>query len=425
MAGLGWANAYGAAGASAALGEIMKQRELDKYHAEQLQQQQFNNNLATRGAARADQALKQSGDEHQLNLLNHQTAEKDRVAKEAAAATDKQFTEATTQMNTVPGDTPYGMDSPQLKGMLQFYPSLMKHVDATPGTGDAATPFLQVPSGDKTSDPVVAGQLRATTSPAQPEHYMKLESQAEKVARQTNERGVTSEADRVTNNDTMNGIKRDVADNNANNQRDMVDVRNRLADIAAARPAPGAGAAEGRAETAFNRSYDRHSKGLDDIKKPLASKAADAATLTDLLNARDASSDSLVAPKMLTLIAGGQGSGVRITNAELDRVMGGRSFVEAARGQMLHWTTGTQFDDATRARMTALIKLYAEKIHAKLGLIDKGGMDLIDAGSLDEHRRIFHGVSTGLEALDAPDQAPAATTTDGGALPPGVTVRKH
>jgi hypothetical protein len=50
--------------------------------------------------------------------------------------------------------------------------------------------------------------------------------------------------------------------------------------------------------------------------------------LRDTLNQKSPQADALVAPELLTVIAGGQGSGLRMNEAEIARSVGGRSHLE-------------------------------------------------------------------------------------------------
>src|SRR5206468_8059601 len=74
-------------------------------------------------------------------------------------------------------------------------------------------------------------------------------------------------------------------------------------------------------------------------EKPVNERAERIGRLADTLNQGTTQAYALLAPELLTVMAGGQGSGLRMNEAEISRIIGGKSKWEQLRGRLQEWST--------------------------------------------------------------------------------------
>lgn len=173
------------------------------------------------------------------------------------------------------------------------------------------------------------------------------------------------------------------------------------------------GAASG---TQVQQSYRYHQGRLDKLSAPLVTKADRFATVTDSLNARTPQADALVAPEVLSVLAGGQGSGVRINEAEIARVIGGRTELENLKAAMnkyqLDPSKGLSITDAQRQQIHSLLSTVQSRVHSKLSAIDQANQDLASAPDINSHRQIVNGLQHAINAIDSGGDAGAGDQQD-------------
>jgi len=171
----------------------------------------------------------------------------------------------------------------------------------------------------------------------------------------------------------------------------------------------GAGDARG------DKSYQLQSTRLDKVRAPIEQLQGRLSRLQDTLNQHNPQADALVAPELLTVMAGGQGSGLRMNEAEIARIVGGRSVWENLKGSIQHWST----DPASARSITpdqdkmirALVDTVHQKLNAKQQIIDKAEEDLLNSDNPHDHRQIVINARKQVDAIDA-----GGTTPAGGSL---------
>lgn len=133
------------------------------------------------------------------------------------------------------------------------------------------------------------------------------------------------------------------------------------------------------------KTYDRYAQNLDKDLKPVDAKVADAAQALTLLNNRDKASDALVIPQILKTAVGGQGSGVRITNAEIQRIAGGASVWDnlKAKGNQLKESGGT-FDETQRATLVKIATYIQQRNEAASYVFAQGRQAMLGHDKDDE-----------------------------------------
>src|SRR5205085_10860217 len=78
---------------------------------------------------------------------------------------------------------------------------------------------------------------------------------------------------------------------------------------------------------------------LDTSAKPIEDSLGRMGRLNETLAQGSPQADALVAPELLTIMAGGQGSGLRMNEAEISRIVGGRSNWQNLEAWAQKWNT--------------------------------------------------------------------------------------
>jgi hypothetical protein len=137
----------------------------------------------------------------------------------------------------------------------------------------------------------------------------------------------------------------------------------------------------------------RFSEGqIAKLATPLEDQARRASNLTETLRLGNAVADAAALPELITVIAGGQGSGVRITDAELNRVAHGRSTWDDMKAIYQKWTTGQTLTPTQRAQMQELSDFVTKRIQGRLTALHIAQDQLSQSDDVNEHRRILAGV---------------------------------
>jgi hypothetical protein len=171
-----------------------------------------------------------------------------------------------------------------------------------------------------------------------------------------------------------------------------------------------------RAESQADRSYMFHQRELDTLAKPVNDLAARVGRLRATLDQGTPVADALVAPELLTVLAGGAGSGLRMSEAELQRIVNGRSNWEALKSAAQAWSLdpskANSITPAQRQQINALVTHVERKLTAKRELIDHGYSALAGSEDAMEHRKIFDRTRKALLGADGAE-AGAGSVVDG------------
>jgi hypothetical protein len=173
-------------------------------------------------------------------------------------------------------------------------------------------------------------------------------------------------------------------------------------------------AVNGRAD----KSYQFSATQLNKLADPIAQRLQRLSTLQDTINQRTPQADALIAPELLTVMAGGQGSGLRMNEAEISRIVGGRTNLESLKASLNKWqvdpSKGLSVTPAQRQQMQALVATVNTKLQQKQSALEDAHAALIDTEDPAEHRRI---VNAARKALSAVDQAPTGNAPAPGGPP--------
>jgi len=155
-----------------------------------------------------------------------------------------------------------------------------------------------------------------------------------------------------------------------------------------------------RETSRLDRSYQYNSTQLQQIAKPIIDQAERFDRLKTTVDQRTPQADALIAPELLTVMAGGQGSGLRMNEAEISRIIGGRSNYEGLKAKLNKWsldpTQALQITDAQREQIKSLIEEMGRRIERKKNLIVDAQQNLVDAADVTDHRRVLSGLRNAL-----------------------------
>lgn len=130
--------------------------------------------------------------------------------------------------------------------------------------------------------------------------------------------------------------------------------------------------------------YDKYSTAVDKVKDPMDATGARAGLAIKNLDLKTKTADALVAPEILTLAAGGQGSGLRMNEAEIRRIVGGASAWDTIvqKANFIVQNGGT-FDDKQRAELRKVASYIQERSAGVSSVLDKTRQNML-AGQGDE-----------------------------------------
>ncbi len=166
-----------------------------------------------------------------------------------------------------------------------------------------------------------------------------------------------------------------------------------------------------------DKSFQYNNSALDKIATPLDQLNQRLGRLNDTLAQKNPQADALVGPELLSVMAGGQGSGIRMNETEINRIVGGRSAWENLKAKIEHWSTNPDdarsITDDQDKQIRALVGAVQTKMIAKSRIIDDARQALIDSDDPREHRRIVADAKKKLDAIDAgPSGGGEKTYTD-------------
>jgi hypothetical protein len=183
--------------------------------------------------------------------------------------------------------------------------------------------------------------------------------------------------------------------------------------------ASGRGSGVGAPRTKFevertDRSYQQISSQIEKTVKPIEDLYARFGRLQDSVNQNTPQADALVGPELLTVMAGGSGSGLRMSEAEISRIVGGRSNWESLKAAVNKWkldpTQAVSITPEQRREIRQLMDTVGMRLRLKQNIISQSRDALLNGQSPAEHRkvyadlkRILAGIDQGQVILQSPD----------------------
>lgn len=166
----------------------------------------------------------------------------------------------------------------------------------------------------------------------------------------------------------------------------------------------------------LDRSYQFNSGQLEKTRTPIALKLDRLAGLNDALTQATPASDALVAPEILSISAGGQGSGLRMNEAEIARIVGGRSVWENLKASLQKLSTDPAHANSLTPDQRTQIRQIADAVQGrarrKLEAIRKAEQGLVDAEDVQGHRQVLRTLQGQLDAIDGGGATGGSTAED-------------
>lgn len=152
-----------------------------------------------------------------------------------------------------------------------------------------------------------------------------------------------------------------------------------------------------------DRSYQFNSTQLEKERAPVEAQMGKISAALTNIDLKSPQADALLAPQILSLSAGGQGSGLRMNQAELARITGGRTQWESLQAAINKWSldpTHAQIPGPQRQQMVDIVNAAQQKGTAKQQVIQWAEGALVDADDPKDHRRIVQQARAMLDAVD-------------------------
>jgi hypothetical protein len=171
------------------------------------------------------------------------------------------------------------------------------------------------------------------------------------------------------------------------------------------------------ADATVQRSYDASVKAVDALAKPFTDMQPRIERLKETLNQGTPQADALVAPELLTIMAGGMGSGLRMNEAEIARIIGGRSNWETLKASVNKWqmnpASANSITPSQRQQIHALVDATQARFNKYLTLTNQAGDQLLTAKTPLEHKQIVAATKKAITELGMGTGTPTTTSTTG------------
>jgi hypothetical protein len=149
---------------------------------------------------------------------------------------------------------------------------------------------------------------------------------------------------------------------------------------------------------------------LNKLQVPIDQRVSRISNLMITLGRNTPQADTLVAPELLTTMAGGQGSGLRMNEAEISRIVGGRTGWEDIKAKVNKWwadggpsnpNVGFALTGPQREQVRDLMNVVSTRLASKQSLLASAGQALADPNATPfNHRQILADTHNQLNDID-------------------------
>lgn len=172
-------------------------------------------------------------------------------------------------------------------------------------------------------------------------------------------------------------------------------------------------------ETRSDKSYQYNKSELEKKATPIDQLLLRMGRVEESLDQGTPVADALIAPELLSIMAGGQGSGLRMNEAEIARVVHGQSHWQDLQAAVNRWKldpkTANSITSEQRKMIRDLAMAVKRKLVAKNDAINRARQGLLATDDPKEHRALIVGVEKMLNDIDAgrevTQEPPAGKTT--------------
>lgn len=152
------------------------------------------------------------------------------------------------------------------------------------------------------------------------------------------------------------------------------------------------------------KGWEYANNQLNTLGKPVSDLNMRMGRLKDTLAQGTPQADALVAPELLTIMAGGQGSGLRMNEAEISRIVGGRSHWENLKASAQKWSldpsTANSITADQRAQVRALVQTVDHKLQAKQSIVNDAANRLVSLENPTEQHQVLAQTRQKLQQVD-------------------------
>jgi hypothetical protein len=152
------------------------------------------------------------------------------------------------------------------------------------------------------------------------------------------------------------------------------------------------------------QSYQFHAHELDTLGKPVEDAVQRFGRLQDTLGQNNPQADALIGPELLSVMAGGSGSGLRMNEAEIARVIGGRSQWEDLKASVNKWQLDPKearsITPAQDQQIRSLVGVVGQKLAAKQTVLNSARQSLGSTNDPMQHRQILADTHQKLTGVD-------------------------
>lgn len=169
-------------------------------------------------------------------------------------------------------------------------------------------------------------------------------------------------------------------------------------------------------------SYEFNAKELDKERTPLEATMGKISAATTNINIKSPQADALLAPQILSIAAGGTGSGLRMNEAEISRIVGGRTAWESLQAAANRWSTNPDhpaIPEAQRAQMVQILQAAAQKGALKGNILSWADNALVNSQGAQAQRQIVADARKVLNAVDQGMRVQRNKTTGEYRIAPG------
>lgn len=159
----------------------------------------------------------------------------------------------------------------------------------------------------------------------------------------------------------------------------------------------------GRDVAREDRSYQFQSGTLDRIEKPIVEALGRSSRLIDTLNNGSPVALAAAIPEFLTVMAGGSGSGLRTNEAEMKRIVGGRSVWEDVMAAASRFSANPQQSPLTSSQVANIRKMaqaVTSKLAAKQEAINAARDIIGTSTNVVDHRNAINNMKMKFQAID-------------------------
>lgn len=159
----------------------------------------------------------------------------------------------------------------------------------------------------------------------------------------------------------------------------------------------------GKEDARLDKSYQFNSTQLEKERAPVTALMGKIGAALNNLNFQSPQADALLAPQVLSISAGGTGSGLRMNEAEISRIVGGATKWTQLQTAVNKWSadpTHATFTPDQRKQMADILGAAQTKGLQKQQILEWADRQLVDAETVDQHRRAMAAARQMLDAVD-------------------------